>query len=105
MIVGMILLGFACALILVPLLPEIIDSIQEKEQMGENSELNDKASSLFNISYAFGCLIAPILGGLFNDLYGYRMTCDIMAISSAAFSLLYFLINILPYWIFLTKKK
>ena len=97
MIIGMILLGFACALIFVPLLPEIIDAIQEKEKIGENNELNDKASSMFNISYALGCLIAPILGGVLNDHIKFRSTCDVMAVSAGIFSILYFFLNVLPF--------
>lgn len=99
MIVGMVLLGLACSLIFVPLLPEIIDAVQDKENIGENDELNDKASSLFNIAYAIGCLIAPIIGGLLNDYLHFRGTCDIMALSAAIFALIYFLINLLPLFI------
>ncbi|CDW87636.1 permeases of the major facilitator superfamily [Stylonychia lemnae] len=105
MIVGMILLGFACPLIIVPLLPEIIDAVKEKEQIGENNELNDKASSFFNSSVAIGSLTAPILGGLFNDLYDFRNTCDIMAIMSCAYAIIFFLINLLPFWISLRNSK
>eukprot|EP00347_Sterkiella_histriomuscorum_P004444 403360434 len=105
MIIGMILLGFACALIFVPLLPEIIDAVQDKEKLGENDELNDKASSLFNISYAIGCLIAPILGGVLNDSIRFRYTCDVMAVSAGIFSVLYFLINVLPFIIHERKQR
>jgi MFS family permease len=105
MIVGMILLGFACSLIFVPLLPEIISAVQDKEKIGENNELNDKASSVFNVSYATGCLIAPILGGALNDHFQYRTTCDIMALSAAGFSLIYFFFNVLSSLIANRKTK
>eukprot|EP00347_Sterkiella_histriomuscorum_P005636 403355840 len=105
MIIGMVLLGFSCSLIFVPLLPEIIDAVQDKENIGENNELNDKASSLFNMSYAIGCLIAPILGGAFNDSYKYRTTCDIFAVSAATFAVIYFFINLLPNIIESRQKK
>lgn len=99
MLVGMLFLGVSCALIFVPLLSEIIDAVQEKENMGENEDLNDMASGLFNASYAIGCLIAPILGGALNDRYGFRKTCDMMALGAVVFMVLYFLVNVLPYLI------
>ena len=97
MIAGISLLGFSCAFIFAPLLPEIIDAVQDKEEIGENQELNDKASGLFNSSFAIGCLLGPIIGGLLNDNFGYRTTCDIMAFFSLIYSFIYFSIVILPY--------
>lgn len=99
-IIGNCIDGLSCAFIFVPLLSEIVDAVKEKEGLKEESEhLNDLASGLFNTSYAIGCLIAPILGGLFNDLYGFRATCDIFAFSSLAFAIIYFLGNTVPYLI------
>jgi MFS family permease len=105
MLVGMVFLGFSCGFIFVPLLPEIIEAIQDKEGIGENEELNDKASGFFNASYAIGCLIAPILGGAFNDAWGFRKTCDIMAMLAAIFGVVYFLINVLPYLVSKHRKS
>lgn len=65
--------------------------------------LNDKASGIFNTSYAIGCIVAPILGGALNTAVGFEKTCDILACSSLAFAVIYFFINILPS--FCEKKK
>lgn len=105
MLVGTALLGSACSFIFVPLLPEIISAVQDKENIGENDELNDKGASVFNFAYALGCLIAPILGGLFNDLIDFRYTCDLMAVCAGTFALLYFLVNLLPFLIAKNKKS
>lgn len=71
--------------------------------MGESAELNDKAAGLFNTSYAIGCIIAPILGGYLNEIYGFKITCDIMAVSSLIFGVAYLIFRvILP--CFLKKK-
>lgn len=40
----------------------------------------DKASTLYNLAFSLGGAIAPILGGLLNDLIGFRSTSDIMAV-------------------------
>jgi MFS family permease len=66
-IAGVVCLGVSVAFIFVPLLSEIIAAVQEKENMGENHVLNDKASGIFNTSYATGCIVAPILGGALDD--------------------------------------
>jgi hypothetical protein len=65
--------------------------------MGENTELNDKASTLFNIAYATGCLIAPILGGAINQKMTFRPTCDIMAFAAGGYGVIYFFINVIPF--------
>jgi MFS family permease len=104
--IGNCLDGVAVSFIFVPLLSEIVDAVKEKENITEESEqLNDLASGLFNTSYAIGCLIAPILGGVFNDLYGFRYTCDIFAFSSLAFAVVYFFGNMVPYLIERKRKK
>jgi MFS family permease len=97
-IAGDIVNGLAISLIFVPLLGEIIDAVKEKERLTEdNNDLSDLASGLFNFSYAIGCMIAPIIGGLFYQIWGFRKTCDIMAFSCIVFSIFYFLLNMLPY--------
>jgi MFS family permease len=101
-IAGLALLGVACATIFCPLLAEIIEAVQEKEGLEEHPQLNDKATGLFNGSYAIGCIIAPIYGGALADKWGFPTTCDVMALSSFVFGVLYFFINILPF--FFIKK-
>ena len=94
---GLAILGIACSVIFVPLLSEIIEGVQEKENITTSTpQLNDKAAGLFNTAYAIGCIIAPILGGYLNETYKFRTTCDIMAVSSAIFGVFYFLARILP---------
>ena len=97
MIAGMAALGLSMSFIFAPILPEIMDAVQEKEQIGENSQLNDRASGLYNVSYGIGCMMAPIMGGILNQFYGYKTTCDIMAFSCLGFGIVYFFINVIPY--------
>lgn len=106
MIIGNAALGFAVSFVFVPLFSEIIDAVKEKEGMLEDSEdLNDLSSGLFNSAYAVGCLVAPILGGYFGERFGFRNTCDIMAFSSLAYAVIYFLLNTLPYIVRRCKSK
>lgn len=62
--------------------------------------MNDRASGVFNMSQAIGCIIAPILGGILNDKYGFRLTCDIMGCWAMGFAVLYFLIVVVPHILF-----
>ncbi len=45
------------------------------------------------------------MGGLFNDLYGFRFTCDIMAFSSLALAVIYFVLNLVPFIIEKNRRK
>ena len=89
-------------MIFVPLLSEIIEGVTEKENLLERGELNDKAAGVFNVAYAIGCMTGPILGGYLKMWFGFRVTCDIFALGSAFYGILYFLIAVLPG---LCKKK
>jgi hypothetical protein len=90
--------GFACALIFVPLLSEIVEAVKEKEGLKEvTDDLNDLAGGFFNTSYAIGCLIAPIMGGALKDLVGFRLTCDIFAFASLGYAIIFFFLSMVPY--------
>jgi MFS family permease len=117
-LVGTGALGFSVAFLFVPLLPEIIASVAEKEGLENSPFLADKASGIYNSAYGVGNCLAPIIGGAISDAYGERggglppdvkkgfpFTCDIMAIASAAFCLIYFAFAIVPSWIDARKQN
>lgn len=95
-IAGLGILGFTTATVFVPLLSEIIDAIEEKENCRGNAIINDKASALFNTAGAIGTIIGPIIGGIMDDKFGFQTTCDILAGSSLVFGALFFFLGILP---------
>jgi MFS family permease len=95
---GLALLGFACANMFVPLLPQIIESVREREGISESGTINDKASAIFNTAFGLGSTVAPIIGGYLSMLTNFRITCDIMALASASFGTIFFIVMILvPY--------
>lgn len=101
-------LGFSVAFLFVPLLPEIIAAVSEKEGLENSPFLSDKASGIYNSAYGIGNCLAPILGGAISSSYpnakiGFRMCCDIMAFSSLAFFVIYILFAIIP--AYLDDKK
>jgi MFS family permease len=94
-------LGFSVAFLFVPLLPEIIASVAEKENLENSPFLADKASGIYNSAYGIGNCLAPIIGGAISDSYGetvlgFRMTCDIMAFASLGFCGIYLIFAIIP---------
>lgn len=117
-LVGTGALGFSVAFLFVPLLPEIIASVAEKEGLENSPFLSDKASGIYNSAYGVGNCLAPIIGGAISDAYGrdpttgvsdvtkgFPFTCDIMAIASAAFCIIYFCFAIVPSWIDARKQR
>jgi len=60
---GIGLLGFSVAFLFVPLLPEIIGAVAEKEGLENSPFLADKASGIYNGAYGIGNCLAPIIGG------------------------------------------
>ena len=112
-LVGIGLLGFSVAFLFVPLLPEIIAAVAEKNNLENSPFLSDKASGIYNGAYGVGNCLAPIIGGMISSAKisasggdkskGFPFTCDVMAFSSLGFFGLYFFLAILPSW--LDKKK
>ncbi len=105
-LVGIGMLGFSVAFLFVPLLPEIISSVAEKEGLENSPFLADKASGIYNGAYGVGNCLAPIIGGAItaakiskeggDPTKGFPFTCDVMAFASIGFGVLYFLLAILP---------
>jgi MFS family permease len=93
---GFIFLGINFATVFVPLLPDVIDAIEEKEGKRDYAMINDKASVAFNIACSLGTIIGPILGGVLSDQFGFIGTCDIFASAGFIFGVVYFAVAILP---------
>ena len=82
MIIGILLTDISIALIFTCLLPNIIKSVEEKEDLkGNNDQLIDKASTLYNLTFTVSCLIAPMFGGYLGDNFEYKKSCDLMGIA------------------------
>lgn len=58
--------------------------------------ISDKASAVFNMAFALGATIGPILGGAVYDWKGYRTTSDFMAILALVLSMLYCAVIFIP---------
>ena len=54
---------------------------------------------------SLGSSFSVTLGGILGGFYGYRQTCDIMAILALIFTLIYFIVNVRPKDCIKDKKK
>ncbi len=71
MLPGNVILGISYALGLVPIIPEIIEAVKQKENVDQNDEItiakiSDLASGLYSSFNALGSFFAPIIGGLLS---------------------------------------
>jgi MFS family permease len=95
-IFGYCLLNFGCLFFVMPVLPEVIESVATKENLDlHDPTLNDKASGIHCSFESFGQILAPILGGFMNDNIGYRYTNDSMMVLCFTFFLVYLFFNYL----------
>jgi predicted MFS family arabinose efflux permease len=66
--------------------------------------LADRAAALNEMSFAFGSLIGPVIGGKLTDMSGYRHMTDDLCLACIGAVVLNFCCLILPDF-FITKKK
>jgi len=88
--VCLVCVGAASALVMVPTLPELADSVKKVE-----SATYDEIYATFNSSYAVGNILGPLLGGTIAHLLGFYMA--LVAFSGIILCYLVFL--------FVPKKK
>ena len=90
MAVGQAAHGLIDPYILVPSLPEMIESVLDYYP-GEETEVNDISSGVFNMFLGIGQVSGPIFGSLIANRFGFRVCCDYVAIVSLLFGILYFI--------------
>lgn len=99
-VIGWGLIGVAQAFIYIPIMPEIIESMQVKYKIvtGENEyidhKLNDKASGIYTTFYSLGEILAPNVGSILYSYIGYRRTCEVLALTALIYALVYFILNV-----------
>ena len=80
--------------------------IQEGEDPQMDEDISDRASGLYNGFYYVGMIMSPVAGSLIYEYYrNFNRTCDIFALISVSFTVVYVLFNVLPDYKTLWKKK
>lgn len=72
-LLGLMIIGAAAGMISIPVLPEMLESIEEKNDMHYDAEeLNNFISGLFVTCTGLGEFIGPVMSSILNDAYGFR---------------------------------
>jgi MFS family permease len=95
-LISMFMIGITNSLAFVPLLTEIIDAVEDKEKVRDKEEISDKCSAVYNCTWAFGNVVAPIGGGLMVDSINWQNTCDVLALVAVIYTGIYLAANIIP---------
>ena len=89
--IGQALVGIFTAFMMIPGLPEMVESTIPVFP-GQERDVNDISSGLYNAFLGFGQVIAPAYGSFVTEAVGFRMTCDIVAIICFVFALVYVIV-------------
>ena len=54
-------------------------------------QVNDLSSAIFNSFLGIGQISGPLFGSLMTEYYGFRFTCDVVAIICLVYSVIYFM--------------
>lgn len=90
---GLMLVGFSAAMITIPLVPEVIHSIEHKLPDLAGEELNNVVSGYFNSSIGIGEALGPITSGMLVATLGFRKSNDVVGTLFIIFTLLFFVVN------------
>ena len=90
--IGQALVGVFIPYMLIPGLPEMVDSSIPLFP-GQENETNDLSSGIFNAFLGLGQVLSPPYGSYVTANYGFRTTCDLVAVICFVFAVLYFFIG------------
>ena len=84
------------SLLIVPLIPEIINStLNQKPRIPENNAiLCDKASAMSLTTQSLGYICGPIVGGALQDQFGFRGTTDFLLCMILLYSVVFYWLNV-----------
>lgn len=87
--IGQALVGVFTAFMMIPGLPEMVESTIPLYPNQER-EVNNLSAGVYNSFLGFGQVVAPAFGAIVTEAVGFRMTADIVALVCFLFSIIYF---------------
>mmetsp|Transcript_23369 Transcript_23369/g.31307 ORF Transcript_23369/g.31307 Transcript_23369/m.31307 type:complete len:236 (+) Transcript_23369:601-1308(+) len=104
-ILGLMIIGAAAGMISIPVLPEMLEAIEERNDRSYNiEELNNYISGIFVTCTGLGEFVGPVLSSFLNEKYGFREAQDIYANIILVFALIYFF-SVGHFYIFIKTKR
>ena len=76
---------------MIPGLPEMVESTLDLYP-GQERDVNNLSSGIYNSFLGFGQVIAPIYGSFVTEAVGFRMASDIVALICLFFGVAYFVV-------------
>ena len=88
---GLMVIGVSAGMISIPVLPEMLEAIEQTPEVNYNAEeLENYISGVFVICTGLGEAIGPTLSSTLNEAYGFRIAQDIFAGFCLLLALVYF---------------
>jgi MFS family permease len=91
MIMGLAVLGVGAAFTIIPIIPEMLDTVDGKYP-DYTGEISDNFSAIFNCAGGLGQIVGPSVSGLLKNQLGFAWTFDIVALIVFGHLLAYILI-------------
>ena len=90
--IGLCIMGMGCGMIIIPVLPDMIESAEEKYPGMDMDQLHNSISGLFIAAQGLGETLGPVLGSVFEEYYGFRTSQDILGCIIFGFMIFYFIL-------------
>ena len=85
-------MGFGAAMIIIPILPDMLEAVEEEYPLLDQEYLNNEISGLFIACQGLGEALGPVYGSTSESMYGFRTTEYMLAIMITFFMVCYFLL-------------
>jgi len=82
--------GLSSAHTIIPTLPEIVEAGKDELHYPEDI-LHDFSAGLFNMNFAIGEILGPLIGNQLYVSYGMKQTGDVVGMSVIMFGITYFI--------------
>jgi MFS family permease len=90
---GLCLLGFSATMVVIPMFPEMLHSIEEALPHLKGDELNNVSAGFFNSCLGVGEALGPISASILTHALGFRSAEDILGTLILIYCITYFLLN------------
>lgn len=90
---GLCLIGFSAPMVVIPMFPEMLDSIEETLPHLKGDELNNVSAGFFNSCLGVGEALGPISASIMTAAVGFRNSETILATFILIYCVTYFMMN------------